>query len=165
MEKKFFEWGRLILIIMIILLFAYLDLWYLPFVAIIIMIIYKIYRSKEYIKQSFTTIEIMLWGRPLEKQYWTKRTWKNRPRFEILPKQVSTTINMPFRFAFYMFIFSLGMFLINWKFDMKHTSTFSSLVYILGIFALLFILIQLSTALRIYYENKRTKQTGKTNIR
>jgi len=145
------------LIIVVLLVVGYLDAWIYLAIFIMLLVGTKIYMSRNYIKQGFETIECMLWGRPLHKDYWTKEAWKKRPKFTLLPKEVSTTIDMKFRFAWYMFLYSFCMYGIAYVFDYPLTGMFGSLTLLLGIFSLLFILVQLSTALVIYYENKKRR--------
>ena len=147
--------------LIIIIILAYLDILLYTLLFMLGIIIYKIWKAKSFIKDQFKMAEVSLWGRPLEKEYWTKESWKNRPKFKLFPDKVSTSYNHYFRFAYFMFLFSLLMYIISFFSDYYRQSTFFYLLNICGIFALLFILVEVANALRLYYERKRKKRDFK----
>lgn len=158
LKDTLIDYGSVFLLLLIIILLAYLDVLLYTLLFVLGIIVYKIWKARNFILGQFKMAEISIWGRPLEKKYWTKKSWINRPRFKLFPDSVSTSYNKYFRFAYFMFLFSLFMYIVSFFFDYYRKSTFYYLLNICGIFALLFILIEVANALRLYYERKRAKR-------
>jgi hypothetical protein len=79
-------------IVIFVLLFVYLlENWgiygLLGLAALLLlMALYKVYMAWELVSNLMKSVETVIWGRPLGREYWTKEEWENRPKRKIVFK-------------------------------------------------------------------------------
>jgi len=162
--------GKPILLVVFFICVGLFASWWIVLLLFIGWTGYKIYRGWPNIMMGAKQIEYILWGRPLEKEYWTKEQWANRPRFKLMPKDwkfewipsnISMGIDMKYRFALFMCIFGFLYFAIGFIFRYPLLGYFASIFYIGALFMSLFLLLQILAGAKIIYgRNKnRTRPT------
>jgi hypothetical protein len=165
------EWLKPSVLLLIIVLFAiYVSVWGL-LILFFAYTIYRLYLGWDKIKMGATQIEYLLWGRPLEKEYWTKEAWANRPRFKLfpnwkfewIPSNISMGIDLRYRYSLFMCIFGFAFFVLSFINRRADVTFFAYIFYTGALFSSVFLLLQVLAGAKIIYD--RLKQRTKRNTR
>lgn len=165
------EWLKPSVLLVIIILFAvFVSTWGL-LILLIVYSIYKIYKGWATIKAGAVQIEYLIWGRPLEKEYWTKEAWKDRPKFKLfpnwkfewIPSNISMGIDLKYRYSLFMCIFGFAFFVLSFINRRADVTFFAYIFYTGALFSSVFLLLQVLAGAKMIYD--RLKQRTKRNAR